>query len=163
MTKQRQSSRSIRRSPSERHPSVRSASAPDHLDTLSAAQAAVLLHVHVKSVQSMARSGRLPAVRVGRKWLFQRDAIGRLLGARREPSPARHELEISARNKLRGTVTSLEVDGLMAELHLDIGGQEIVSVITRSSAERLGLRVGVEAFALIKATEVLVGREERRS
>lgn len=66
--------------------------------------------------------------------------------------------EISARNRLHGRIVRLTVDGLMAEVALDIGGQQIVALITRSSAERLGLRVGGEAFALIKATEVLVGR-----
>ena len=53
--------------------------------------------------------------------------------------------------------------GLMAEVVLRIGDQELVSVITRSSAERLGLRVGGEAFAVMKSTEVMIGTEERES
>jgi molybdopterin-binding protein len=133
--------------------------------TLSVSEAAELLHLHPKRVQGLARSGKLPAVRVGRKWLFPADAIERLLGrpasATITPAPREPELEISARNRLRGTITALTVDGLMAEVRLDIGGQEIVSVITRSSVERLGLAVGGRAFALIKATEVMIGREER--
>jgi molybdate transport system regulatory protein len=47
----------------------------------------------------------------------------------------------------------------MAEVHLALGDQELVSVITRSSVERLGLRVGDEAVALIKSTEVMIGKE----
>jgi molybdopterin-binding protein len=67
-------------------------------------------------------------------------------------------MEISARNQLRGTVKSVTVDGLMAEVVLDIGGQEIASTITRSSAERLGLKKGDTAVAIIKATEVLIAK-----
>lgn len=47
----------------------------------------------------------------------------------------------------------------MAEVVLDIGGQEIVAVITRSSVERLGLRVGDHAAAVMKSTEVMIATE----
>jgi molybdopterin-binding protein len=126
--------------------------------TLSAEQAAELLHLNVKRVQGMARSGQLPAARVGRKWLFQREQLERLLGG--EGTPRRSTgIEISARNHLRGVITELRVDGLMAEVHLRIGEQELVSVITSSSAARLGLAVGREALAIIKSTEVMIARE----
>jgi molybdopterin-binding protein len=128
------------------------------MNTLDAHEAAALLHLNVKRVQGMARAGRLPAARVGRKWLFQREQLERLLGAGAAPAPP-SALELSARNHLRGTVTALRIDGLMAEVHLKIGEQELVSVITRSSAERLGLAVGSEALAIIKSTEVMIGRE----
>ncbi len=128
--------------------------------TLSAEQAAALLHLNVKRVQSLARAGKLPAVRVGRKWLFHQDQIEKLLGRR---SAAQRTLEISARNRLRGEVAHLRLDGLMAEVVLRIGDQELVSVITRSSAENLGLRVGDAAYAVIKSTEVMIGKEEPES
>ena len=55
---------------------------------------------------------------------------------------------------------SISSDGVLAEVVLDLGGgNEIVSVITRTSVERLGLQVGTRAIALIKATEVLLARE----
>jgi len=129
------------------------------MKTLSSEEAAGLLHLNVKQVQNLARAGRLPAVRVGRKWLFHQDQIEKLLGR-----PARSQqgsIEISARNRLRGTIANLRFDGLMAEVVLRVGDQELVAVITRSSAERLGLRVGDEAFAVMKSTEVMVGREGR--
>jgi molybdopterin-binding protein len=128
------------------------------MDTLDADQAAGMLHLNVKRVQAMARAGKLPAVRVGRKWLFPRDQIESLLGC---PVPASggHALSISARNRLRGRVVRLIVDGLMAEVVLRIGDQELVSVITRSSAERLGLKVGDDAYAIIKSTEIMVGKQ----
>ncbi len=128
------------------------------MQTLNARQAADLLHLNVKIVQGMARSGRLPAARVGRKWLFHREQLERLLGHAAAPR-ASAGIEISARNHLRGVVTELRVDGLMAEVHLQIGDQTLVSVITRASAERLELAVGREALAIIKSTEVMIGRE----
>jgi molybdopterin-binding protein len=128
--------------------------------TLNAEEAANLLHLNVKRVQSLARAGKLPAVRVGRKWLFPLDRLQQLLGSP-ERSQARAPVEISARNRLRGRVTGLRFDGLMAEVQLQIGDQELVSVITRSSAERLGLKVGDEAYAVMKATEVMIGKMER--
>lgn len=68
-------------------------------------------------------------------------------------------MELSARNQLRGTITSVRTDGLMAEVLIDVGGQEVVSVITRSSAERLGLAAGQPIVVIIKSTEVLLARE----
>src|SRR5690349_13409991 len=109
--------------------------------TLSVEQAAELLRINPKRVQSLAREGKLPAVRVGRRWLFHEAELEKLLGSRpsRPEAPA---MEISARNRLRGEIAQLRFDGLMAEVHLRIGDQTLVSVITRSSAERLGLEVG---------------------
>jgi len=128
------------------------------MTTLSTEEAAALLHLNVKQVQNLARAGRLPAVRLGRKWLFPRERLEQLLGGPRERAASR-TLSISARNRLRGEVLHVRVDGLMAEVVLRIGDQELVSVITRSSAERLGLRAGDVAFAVIKSTEVMVGKE----
>jgi len=128
------------------------------MQTLNAHEAAALLRLNVKRVQSLARNGKLPAVRVGRQWLFHRHEIERLLGAPEPPARAT-PLAISARNRLRGRVTRLEVEGLMAEVCVRIGDQELVSVITRSSAERLGLAVGDEVFAVVKSTEVMIGKQ----
>jgi len=63
---------------------------------------------------------------------------------------------ISGRNKLAGVVTKLRISGLLAEVTIDIGGQSLTSIITRTSAQQLRLRVGKPAIALIKATEVMV-------
>lgn len=127
------------------------------MSTLNAEEAARLLRLNVKRVQALARDGKLPAARVGRKWLFRRDELEALLG-RREAPPAR-TLSISARNRLHGRIARLTVDGLMAEVVLAIGDQQLVSIITRSSAERLGLKSGDDVFAVIKSTEVMIGKE----
>ena len=128
-------------------------------DLLTADEAAALLRLNVRRVQALARSGRLPARRAGRKWLFPRQALlDTLAGAASAPPPPLVGMDISARNQLRGTVTRLTVEGLMAEVEIGIGGQSVVSVITRHAAERLGLAEGQEVLAVIKSTEIMVAR-----
>ena len=66
-------------------------------------------------------------------------------------------MELSARNQFKGRVTRITRGGVVAEVIVDIGnGQEIVSVITNGSVERLNLTEGSEVTALIKATEELL-------
>jgi molybdate transport system regulatory protein len=69
-------------------------------------------------------------------------------------------MSLSARNRLSGTVQSVETSGLMAEVVVELdGGETVTAVITSGSAERLGLEVGSEVNAVIKATEVMVETE----
>jgi molybdate transport system regulatory protein len=69
-------------------------------------------------------------------------------------------LQTSARNQFKGKVTSLKLGGVMADVTIDIGnGQTMSAVITRESAERLGLAEGKEVIAMVKATEVIVATE----
>jgi molybdopterin-binding protein len=69
-------------------------------------------------------------------------------------------LNLSARNQISGTVKSVSLGGIMAEVVIDIGGgNEIVAAITRNSAEGLGLAEGKKVVAVIKATEVMVAVE----
>jgi molybdopterin-binding protein len=133
-------------------------------DLITAQEAAVLLRMHVKRVQRLAREGKLPAVRYGRKWLFRRnDLVG---GRSRAKSTAGVDLstaiEISARNQLRGRITEIRADGVMAEVVIRVGDQDLVAIITRSSAQRLGLAKGDEVLAVIKSTEVMVGKVSDR-
>src|SRR5258705_4168540 len=65
---------------------------------------------------------------------------------------------ISGRNKLPGIVTELRYEGLLVQVTIDVGGNEITSIITSDAARSLGLREGVHVYALVKATEVMVIR-----
>ncbi|MBI1818262.1 MAG: TOBE domain-containing protein [Deltaproteobacteria bacterium] len=67
-------------------------------------------------------------------------------------------MELSARNQLKGTVTKVTIGNVMAEVHVQIGGNELVSVITRGSVERLAIKVGDAVTAIVKATEVMLGK-----
>jgi molybdopterin-binding protein len=66
-------------------------------------------------------------------------------------------MEISARNALKGTIKAIEVGAVNTEVVLEVAaGVEITAIITKASAERLGLSVGKEAYAVIKASDVIV-------
>lgn len=65
---------------------------------------------------------------------------------------------ISVRNKLIGEVLEVRIEGLFAEVKINVGGQIINSIITRSGCEELGLKKGMRAAALFKATEVMITR-----
>jgi molybdate transport system regulatory protein len=68
-------------------------------------------------------------------------------------------VKLSARNQLTGTVRSVDLGAVITEVVVDVDGQQIVSAITRSSAERLGLAEGRQVTVFIKATEVMLGVE----
>jgi molybdopterin-binding protein len=65
---------------------------------------------------------------------------------------------LSARNQFPGTVHSVKLGGIMAEVVVKVGQFEIVSAITRGSVESMGLKAGDQVKVVIKATEVLVDK-----
>src|ERR1035438_4651533 len=65
---------------------------------------------------------------------------------------------VSGRNQLVGRIDSVRISGLMAEVKISIGDQQITSIITASSAREMQLKAGQTAAALIKATEVMILR-----
>jgi molybdopterin-binding protein len=68
-------------------------------------------------------------------------------------------METSARNQLRGTVKSVSIGAVMAEVVVDVNGIDVVAAITKDSAERLSLADGKSVVAVIKATDVMIGVE----
>lgn len=135
---------------------------------LTRAQVAQTLNITSKTLAVWEKAGRIPAPeRDWRGWRLYdeaavaavRQALGQTEEAKAAPDTETRQMQISARNALRGIVKEITGDGILCEVTLDLGsGQEIVSVITRTSAQRLGLKPGVEAVALIKSTEVLLAR-----
>lgn len=67
-------------------------------------------------------------------------------------------LSISARNKLQGTIVAINSDDVSTEVILDLGNETIASVITTLSIKSLGLKVGDRVSAIIKATDVMIGK-----
>ena len=66
---------------------------------------------------------------------------------------------LSARNRLEGVVREVKIEGLLAEVEVEVTrGARLVAVITRESAESLGLAPGLPATAVVKATSVMVER-----
>jgi molybdopterin-binding protein len=80
-------------------------------------------------------------------------------GRARRRAPIGTLVAISGRNQLRGIVEEIRVDGLLAQVRLRIGDQQLTAVITRDGVDALKLRRGHQAVAVIKATEVMIARE----
>jgi molybdopterin-binding protein len=127
------------------------------MDELSLGEAARAIGVSVDTLRRWDRVGKLRTTR---------DALNR----RRVPageverlrgSPARHRTEdsFSARNRFPGTITSVEVEGVMALVEIEAGPHRITAAITRDAVEELGLVEGTRATATVKATSVMVERE----
>ncbi len=126
-----------------------------------AAEAARRLGVSHQTLKQWIYKKRIRSVpTAGGHHRIPRSEVVRLAGVSAASSPTEPSglQAISGRNKLAGVVTRMKVSGLLAEVALDVGGQELTAIITRSAARQLGLKVGVPAFALIKATEVMVIR-----
>jgi len=92
------------------------------------------------------------------------------LTARGQPEKARKRLPpaadegiagLSARNRLRGFVEEVRVDGLLAQVRLRVGDQSLTAVITADAVRALKLRRGDDALAIVKSTEVMIARPMR--
>jgi molybdopterin-binding protein len=120
--------------------------------TYTASEAARALGISLDTLRRWDRQGR---IRV------QRDGANRRVVAAREVERLRGEeaQTLSARNRLEGVVREVKVEGLLAQVELDVTkGARLVAVITRESAEALGLEPGVPATGVVKATSVMVER-----
>jgi molybdopterin-binding protein len=104
----------------------------------------------IRSIQTAGGHHRIPQSEVDKLLYRTRDKAEKELGQiiRR----------VSGRNQLVGRIDSVRISGLMAEVKISIGGQQITSIITATSAREMQLKKGQTAAALIKATEVMIIR-----
>jgi molybdate transport system regulatory protein len=65
-------------------------------------------------------------------------------------------VKLSARNQMKGTVTAIKEGAVEAQVTLDVGGQKITAVVTLDAVKDLGLTVGKEAIAVVKADHVML-------
>jgi molybdopterin-binding protein len=79
--------------------------------------------------------------------------------SRRAGRPAGLIVALSGRNRLRGFVEEVRIDGLLGQVRLRIGDQLLTAVITSDAVSELKLRRGDDAMAIIKSTEVMIARE----
>ncbi len=68
-------------------------------------------------------------------------------------------MRLSARNQLRGTVRSINRGAAIANVELDVAGQRVVASITVEAVDSLGLQEGDEVTAVIKASDVMIGKD----
>lgn len=120
---------------------------------LTAAEAARALGISLDTLRRWDRAGKIGV---------ERDAAGRRVVARAEVERLRGADAsdvLSARNHLRGVVRSVEVDGFLARVEIDVTEPaRVVAIITRESVEELGLKPGVAAAGVVKSTSVMVER-----
>jgi molybdopterin-binding protein len=126
---------------------------------LTLGEAAKAIGVSADTLRRWDRAGKLRTRRDARNRRIVSAAEVRRLTQR----PARHATGStgSARNRLTGTVRSVEVDGVMALVELQAGPFLITAAITRDAVHELGLAPGVQATALVKATSVMIERGAR--
>jgi molybdopterin-binding protein len=125
---------------------------PRQSATVAAGEAARRLGISLDTLRRWDRAGRIRTERdAANRRVVALSEIDRLTGGGAEPG-------LSARNRFRGVVRDVKVDGLLAQVELEAGPFRVVSVVTREAVEQLGLRPGVEATALVKATSVLLER-----
>jgi molybdopterin-binding protein len=128
--------------------------------------AAQLLGVSTDTVRRWSDSGRLPTSRDdhGHRVISGSDLAGFVRAQAAEEAAAATgrpaELPSSARNRMRGIVTDVVRDGVMAQVEIQAGPFRVVSLMSREAADDLGLEVGVIATAVIKSTNVVVERPE---
>ncbi len=120
---------------------------------LPAARAARMLGVSLDTLRRWDREGKIEVARDNaNRRVVSLAEIERLGGG--EGSQ-----ELSARNRFRGIVRVVEIDGLLARVEIDVTEpSRVVAIITRESAEELGLKPGMSAAGVVKSTSVMVER-----
>jgi molybdopterin-binding protein len=123
---------------------------------MSLGEAAAAIGASVDTLRRWANSGKLQTHRDEQN----RRRVSAAEVARLARAPQRHRTRTSgsARNRMAGVVTSVEVGGVMALVELDAGPFQLTAAITRDSVQELGLAPGVPATAIVKATSVMIER-----
>jgi molybdopterin-binding protein len=133
------------------------------MENLKPKEAAEQIGISYPTIKQWIYSGKIRSIQTpGGHHRIPASEVERLSG--HSASPIGHEDHgiaadsISVRNRLTGTVRSVSIQGLFAEVSIDVGGQEILSIITRRGCEEMGLQPGSKVYALFKATEVMISR-----
>ena len=124
------------------------------MDDLSLSEAARAIGVSMDTLRRWDRSGKLRTNRDERN--RRRVPVSEIERLRQVPSRHRTEDSFSARNRFAGTISSVEVAGVMALVEIEAGPHRITAAITRDAVEELGLVKGAKATATVKATSVMV-------
>jgi molybdopterin-binding protein len=120
---------------------------------LPASEAARRLGISLDTLRRWDRAGKIRTKRdASNRRVVPASEIDRLKGEQ-------GSTHLSARNRFRGTVVDVKIEGLLAQVELTtVEPSRVVAVITREAAEQLGLEAGMEVTALVKATSVMVER-----
>ena len=121
--------------------------------TLSAAEAARALGISLDTLRRWDRAGKIRVERdSANRRVVSVSEVERLKGG--EASE-----QFSARNRFRGVVRAVTIEGLLAQVEIDVTEPaRVVAIITRESAEQLALKPGMSAAGVVKSTSVMVER-----
>lgn len=119
-------------------------------------EVAELLGVSDDTVRRWVEAGRLPGQTRDGRLSIDGAALAAFAVEQAGEPPAGTVVSASARNRLRGLVTRVVRDGVMAQVELHCGRHRLVSLMSREAADELGLEPGVIAVASVKATNVVV-------
>jgi molybdopterin-binding protein len=126
-------------------------------DHIRIGRAAEMLGVTVDTVRRWSDEGRLTVVRSdGGQRRVPIEEVTRLIGARRQAATDRTIVAQSARNRFAGIITRIEKDRVAAVVEVLAGPHRLVSLMTAEAVDELGLKIGDEAIAVVKATNVIV-------
>jgi molybdopterin-binding protein len=124
--------------------------------------AALQLGISFPTIKQWIYKKKIRSIRtVGGHHRIPESEVDRLLFRTRGRTEKERKLvirRVSGRNQLVGRIDAVRISGLMAEIAISIGGQQITSIITARSAREMQLKPGQTAAALIKATEVMILR-----
>jgi molybdopterin-binding protein len=125
-------------------------------------EAALQLRVSFPTIKQWIYKRKIRSIKTagGHHRIPQSEVDRLLFRTRGKTAPERKLVKrrVSGRNQLVGRIDGVRISGLMAEVKLSIGGQQITAIITASSAREMNLKAGQTAAALIKATEVMILR-----
>jgi molybdopterin-binding protein len=121
-------------------------------DVIRIGAAATVLGVSIDTLRRWERDGRVTFERHGRQRYMATLELARLLREQAASAGA------NSRNRLSGIVVGVRCDGAMAQIDLACGPHRVVSIMSREAADRLGLKTGDAATAIVKATTVVVER-----
>lgn len=123
-------------------------------DVLTAKEAARYVRLTLPTFYRYIWEGKIEAPKIGGRYRFTKSLLDRWLGKKTSGAG-----DVSGQNKLVGRVTEIKRDAILAQIDVDIGVHKITAVITRDALDELGLRVGDTAIALVKATEIMIGKD----
>ncbi|WP_067536798.1 TOBE domain-containing protein [Nocardia crassostreae] len=128
------------------------------MTNLRISDAAALLGVSDDTVRRWIDQGRLAEIRLenGRKGVWGEDLAEVLRTSHTEVPEPGVTVAASARNRMRGIVTRIVKDTVMAQVEMQAGPFRLVSLLSRESVDELGLEVGSVAVASVKSTHVVV-------
>ena len=125
-------------------------------------EAAVELRISYPTIKQWIYKRKIRSIRTpgGHHRIPQSEVDRLLFRTRAKTAPERTLVmrRLSGRNQLVGRIENVQVSGLMAEVVVSIGEQQITAIITARSAREMNLKPGQTAAALIKATEVMILR-----